>query len=126
MVSMDVFRRDVLKRSVAASTGLVFVSAFGSTAAEPGRGGQAIVAEGSFRPDTEFEILEFTAHRQGFQCKGDNRPVTLVSWRFQYVDDETDRQMFTRDNNIDTEVTYRWQQTTSCGEFQQASFVQSK
>jgi len=80
----------------------------------PGRGGQAVV------PATDFSEKAFTiTGRTGdtaddidgalFSCnEGNGGQIFLVGWYFEYVDDDQQRLLFTRSNNIDTDRTYNW------------------
>lgn len=105
------------------------------TGAANGQGGQAVVYESDFEPDRQFVITEVDDCREGqrnpdgscwddplfFQCDGKGGPsepgkggtIPFPYWHFQYVDEdgnleEEKRQLYTRDNEVRTGVTYRW------------------
>jgi hypothetical protein len=85
----------------------------------PGRGGEAVLAEGDFR-DQPFEITRRsgdTADQSSedaisgvtFNCNnGEGNSIFLVAWYFQYTDEDAERVLYTRSNNIDTDRTFRW------------------
>mgnify|MGYP005847528559 CR=1 FL=1 len=80
----------------------------------PGRGGQAVVPATDFR-EKAFHITGRTGDTATeidgalFSCnKGDGEQIFLVGWFFEYVDDDEQRLLFTRSNNIDTDKTYTW------------------
>jgi hypothetical protein len=136
---MDLSRRRLLKGSaVAGALALGSGNAAAVESDEPGgeggQGGQAVVAERDYKEEP-FEILEWTApmkvtNEEGeeiqlpysvrtFTCDRPGAGITLVGWRFRYLDidpeyDSEDpdsnsfRVMYTRDNRIDTTVTYEW------------------
>jgi hypothetical protein len=100
-----------------------------------GQGGQAVVREEDFEPDREFVISEVSdcpeeatnpdgscwAPTLFYQCKGKGGrappgkggTLPFPYWTFQYYNDdgsleETERKLYTRDNEVRTGVTYRW------------------
>lgn len=124
-------RRKVL-RGVAASGALL---AGAGVAGARGQGGQAVVREEDFEPDREFVISEVSdcpeeatnpdgscwAPTLFYQCKGKGGrappgkggTLPFPYWTFQYYNDdgsleETERKLYTRDNEVRTGVTYRW------------------
>jgi len=115
-------RRRLLTSGAATAATLV-VGATGTAAATqetgrfndaPGRGGQAVTAATEFR-EQPFHIVERTGDTAAeidgalFSCnEGDGEQIFLVGWLYQYVDDDTERLLFTRSNNIDTDKTYAW------------------
>lgn len=105
--SIELSRRKVLCGTVGAGA---LVLGMGTVSAD-GRGGQAIVATEDFR-SKPFVIERITGpdepDRKGYQCREPGREISLVGWKFGYEDDDTDRTLYTRDNQIKTDVTYRW------------------
>jgi hypothetical protein len=124
-------RRKVLS-SVAASGALL--GGMGAVRAR-GQGGQAVVLDEDYDPDREFVISEVSdcpeeaTNPDGscweptlfYQCegKGGRAPpgkggtLPFPYWTFQYYTDdgsleETERKLYTRDNEVRTGVTYRW------------------
>ena len=134
---LNLSRRRLLKGSAVA--GALALGSGTAAALEPdgpggegGQGGQAVVAERDYK-EKPFEILEWTAPMKvpdgdggwielpysvrKFTCDRPGKGITLVGWRFRYLDDpeyDSDEQnpdfrvMYTRDNRIDTTVQYEW------------------
>lgn len=125
-------RRTVL-RSVAVSGALLGTA--GAVSAS-GQGGQAVVRAEDYEPDRSFVVTtvgdcpEEATNPDGscwapalyYQCDGKGGPappgkggtIPFPYWYFQYDDDddgtleETKRKLYTRDNEVLTDVTYRW------------------
>lgn len=121
----DPSRRTILRG--AAATGALLLGA--GTATGNGRGGQAVVETADFEPDEPFTIVdgpfEKPDDRIGFQCNGQGREISFPYWEFTYEGDSSSetRKLYTRDNQIATDVTYRWTgQTKDCGEYVQTGF----
>ncbi|MEF8773063.1 twin-arginine translocation signal domain-containing protein [Halodesulfurarchaeum sp.] len=134
---LNLSRRRLLKGTAVA--GAVALGSGTAAAAKPdepggegGQGGQAVVAKEDYF-DKSFEILEWTEPMsvpdgdggtidlpysvETFTCERPGKGITLVGWRFRYLDDlpyKPDeenpdfRVMYTRDNRIDTTVNYEW------------------
>jgi hypothetical protein len=110
-------RRRLLRNGVATASALVLGgAALGTATAKPGQvgapgsGGQAVVRLEDYR-EARFEILGRTDGPETilFECnQGGGRPLLLVGWRFSYLDEDAERTMFTRDNNVDTDPVYTW------------------
>ncbi len=115
-------RRHLLTAGVATAGTLLVGTAGTATANQetgrfndsPGRGGQAVVPATDFREEP-FHITERTGDTEAeidgalFNCnEGDGEQIFLVGWVFEYVDDDHERLLFTRSNNIDTDKTYTW------------------
>ncbi len=80
----------------------------------PGRGGESVLAAADYREEP-FEITGRTGDTATeidgalFSCnEGSGESIFLVGWYFEYVDDDEQRLLFTRSNNIDTDRTYNW------------------
>ncbi|ATW87301.1 hypothetical protein halTADL_0488 [Halohasta litchfieldiae] len=80
----------------------------------PGRGGESIVPETDYR-EQAFHITGRTGDTATeidgavFNCnEGNGESIFFVGWYFEYVDEDQQRLLFTRSNNIDTERTYNW------------------
>lgn len=105
--SIGISRRRVLCGTVGAGTLLLGMG----TVSADGQGGQAIVATEDFETEP-FEIKRSTGpndpDRKGYQCREPGREISLVGWKFVYEDEETVRTLYTRDNQINTNVTYHW------------------
>jgi len=115
-------RRRLLATTAAVTTALVGGVAGTASATQetgrfndsPGRGGQAVTPAADFR-EKAFHITERTGDTEDeidgalFSCnEGDGEQIFLVGWFFEYVDDDQQRLLFTRSNNIDTDKTYSW------------------
>ena len=117
-------RRNVLKGGLTAVSLLTLGSgAVGTVGASqdtgrfneaPGRGGEAVVPEEDFRGDEKFRITERTGDSAfeidfvEFQCEGEGESILLVGWFFEYEGESERRTLYTRSNNIDTDVVYEW------------------
>jgi hypothetical protein len=124
-------RRSVL-RGVATSGALL--AGAGAVSAK-GQGGQAVVLAEDYDPERAFVISEVAdcpadaTNPDGscwdptlfYQCKGKGGrappgkggTLPFPYWTFQYYEDdgsleETERKLYTRDNEVRTGVTYRW------------------
>jgi hypothetical protein len=129
--SLTLSRRKVLN-SVAVSGALL--GGMGVASAS-GQGGQAVVSEEDFKPDRSFVITEVSdcpeeatnpdgscwAPTLYYQCKGEGGrappgkggTLPFPYWTFQYYNDDgtledTERKLYTRDNEVRTGVTYHW------------------
>jgi hypothetical protein len=128
--SFGLSRRSILRG--AAATGALLAGA-GSASAN-GQGGQAVVHPDDHHPDEPFEITkvdscpEPASNPDGscwapplyFQCDGNGGPsgpgkdgsLPFPYWHFEYVNDELNSgapyKLYTRDNKVRTDVTYRW------------------
>jgi hypothetical protein len=129
--SAGISRRRVLG---VAATSSALLAGMGSVSAR-GQGGQGVVREEDYRPDRSFVITEVddcpeeASNPDGscwaptlfYQCdgKGGRAPpgkggtLPFPYWTFQYYDEdgnleETERKLYTRDNEVRTGVTYRW------------------
>lgn len=116
-------RRRVLAGSVSALSALALGSSAISPAGAaddtgrfndaPGRGGEAIVRPADFDGDRAFEITRRTGDSADeiegvtFQCSGRGNRIFLVGWYFEY-EDGVERTLYTRSNNINTDVVYNW------------------
>ena len=115
-------RREILKATTATAGALAFGTGLASAGPEetgrfndaPGRGGESVVPAAHYRPQS-FHITERTGDTASeidgvlFQCNGGNgKSIFLVAWKFQYVDETETHLLFTRSNNIDTDLTYDW------------------
>ena len=115
-------RRQLLKTATATVGALTVGTGFAAAGPEetgrfndaPGRGGESVVPEAHYRPES-FHITERTGDTASeidgvvFQCnEGEGKSIFLVAWEFQYVDDSETHRLFTRSNNIDTDLTYDW------------------
>lgn len=126
----DISRRGVLAKTTAAGTALIGgIGITGSVAADqetgrfndsPGRGGQAVIPEDDFEKNKKFAITERTGDSATeidgavFQCNtGNGESIFLVGWNFTYEGEDEERILYTRSNNIDTSVTYDWQNNGS-------------
>lgn len=122
--TLSVSRRQVLQSSLATAGALAFAGGtVGSVAASqetgrfndaPGRGGEAVVPEDDYK-DKTFTFTGRTGDTAKdidgviFECNaGDGKPIFLVGWNFVYVDEDTERTLYTRSNNIDTSLEYNW------------------
>ncbi|WP_424006910.1 hypothetical protein [Haloferax denitrificans] len=122
-----VTRRRVLQAS--AGTGALLLAS--GTAAANGKGGQAIVREDEYYPDETFVILEVEScdnQTQYGSCRDDSLPFRCEGqggrfppgkggalpfpwWNFKYESGPLEGELlriYTRDNSIDTDSTYRW------------------
>lgn len=122
----DVSRRTVLHGAVGTTALALGV---GGVAAN-GKGGQAFVLVEEFEADGRFEILDgpFTDpdERENFQCGKQGPGISFPYWTFTYEgDDEGEpNKLYTRDNTIDTDVTYRWTNDKPCDdEYRQVGFA---
>jgi hypothetical protein len=115
-------RRRLLSTSAAVTTALLGgVAGMASANQEtgrfndsPGRGGESVLPATDYREET-FEITGRTGDTATeidgalFSCNnGNGGQIFLVGWYFEYVDDDQQRLLFTRSNNIDTDRTYNW------------------
>lgn len=124
----DVTRRAVLNG--AAGTGALALGVGGVAAS--GKGGQSFVLVEDFDEDGTFEILdgpfEAPEDRELFRCGNNGRGLSFPYWEFRYEGEDEVRRIYTRDNSIDTSVTYRWNpKDKTCeeasGEYKQVGFV---
>jgi hypothetical protein len=86
-----------------------------------------VVHGDDFDADGSFVITEVTDCAQGrsnpdgscwddpllFQCNGEGREIPFPYWYIQYYDEDgtledEKRQLYTRDNEVETGITYRW------------------
>lgn len=115
-------RRQILKAATATAGALTFGTGLAAAGPEetgrfndaPGRGGESVVPEADYRPQS-FHITERTGDTASeidgvlFRCnEGNGKSIFLVAWEFQYVDEDETHLLFTRSNNIDTDLTYDW------------------
>lgn len=124
----SVTRRTVLTGAVGATA--LALGAGGVTA--NGKGGQSFVLVEDFDEDGTFEIVdgpfEAPSDREIFRCGSEGRGLSFPYWEFEYEGEDETRRLFTRDNSIDTSVTYRWNpKDKTCseesGEYKQVGFV---
>ncbi len=120
----DFTRRAVLHG--AAGTAVLALGAGGVAA--NGNGGQAFVADGDFE-DRTFEIKEGgpfadPEDRETFACGSQGPGISFPYWEFTYEGEDEVRKLYTRDNTIATDVTYRWTNDKTCDdEYRQAGFA---
>lgn len=114
-------RRDVLRTTTAAASALALGTGVAAADQEtgrfndaPGRGGEAVVPKDDYR-DASFVITDRTGDTAGdiegvyFECnEGDGQPIFLVGWEFQYVESGETGTLYTRSNNVDTDLVYDW------------------
>lgn len=121
-------RRNVL--SGLAASGALLLGA--KTVTADGRGGQAIVEETAYKENEPFTITEGPIRddngfeRQPYRCSDSGRQISFVAWKFEYDDLDKGGTLYTRDNQIETDVTYHWGGPKDCDaddEWVQTSFV---
>lgn len=115
-------RRSVLHATVGAVGAGGLLLGMGSAGAN-GKGGQAVVLQEDFDDDQRFVISEVADDECSgsligdgscfdgslfFQCHGEGRRIPFPYWHFQYVGEGETRRLYTRDNSIETGITYRW------------------
>jgi hypothetical protein len=118
-------QRDLTRRAVlhgAAGTTVLALAAGGVAA--NGKGGQAFVdADAVAEAETfEFESTEpqFDEVKE-FSCNG-NAELPFPYWNIDV--DGSEYKLYTRDNSIDTDVTYRWTNDKGCNdEYRQVGFA---
>lgn len=122
-------QRDLTRRAVlhgAAGTTVLALAAGGVAA--NGKGGQAFVHVDDFDADGTFEIeegpFEAPEDRRRFSCGNQGPGLSFPYWEFTYEGEDTVRRIYTRDNTIDTDATYRWTNDKECSEdYRQAGFT---
>ncbi|MFB6186836.1 MAG: hypothetical protein ABEI86_08225, partial [Halobacteriaceae archaeon] len=71
---------------------------------------QAVVQKNDYRENQSFEIINGPHWDEilRFQCNGEGRKIPFPYWNFEYINEDVLRRLYTRDNQINTTVTYHW------------------